>query len=185
MPQQYGDRLGIVCIITLGGRPLIGGIDTAKVNITLRIYGNAWHVYAGLAILNPVARVQIDQYAKSTTELFKLMLSGGTGAEEDRRRFRERVEWGRDVVFGDSDSKKKPRTPILLPQEVLDRFSLGQGPHSLSLPVRSKNAASPTTKYRPNSHLSLLAMVDCWAHLRIQPYDHLGVFFVYLPSILR
>lgn len=154
----------------------IGGIETAKVNITLRIYGNAWHVYAGLAILNPVARVQIDQYAKSTTELFKLMLSGGTGAEEDRKRFRERVEWGRDVVFGNSGCKKKPRTPILLSQEVLDRFSLGQGPQSLSsMPADSENGASPATKYRPNSHLSLLAMVDCWAHLGIQPYHHLAL----------
>ncbi|KAF9457130.1 hypothetical protein BDZ94DRAFT_1176255 [Collybia nuda] len=153
----------------------IGGIETAKVNITLRIYGNAWHVYAGLAILNPVARIQIDQYAKSTTELFKLMLSG-TGDEEDAKRFRERVEWGRDVVFGDRGRKQKPRTPILLSQEVLDRFSLGQASLSLSSPTDSQGgSSSPTLKYRPNSHLSLLAMVDCWAHLGIQPYDHLAL----------
>jgi prephenate dehydrogenase (NADP+) len=41
----------------------VGGIETAKVNLTLRIYSNAWHVYAGLAILNPIARIQIDRYA--------------------------------------------------------------------------------------------------------------------------
>ncbi len=51
----------------------MGGIETAKVYITLRIYSNAWHVYAGLAILNPDARTQIDRY-----ELFKMMLEGGT-----------------------------------------------------------------------------------------------------------
>jgi prephenate dehydrogenase (NADP+) len=151
----------------------IGGIETAKVNIVFRIYGNAWHVYAGLAILNPSARIQIDQYAKSTTELFKLMLSGGIGAEEDRTRFKERVEWGRDVVFGDSTSKakQKPRTTILLSQEVLDRFSLGQ----ISSSEGEKGRTSSQPKYRPNSHLSLLAMVDCWAHLGIQPYDHLAL----------
>ncbi|KAF7968199.1 hypothetical protein HWV62_31619 [Athelia sp. TMB] len=49
----------------------VGGIETVKVNIMLRIYANLWHVYAGLAILNPHARTQIDQYAKSTTELIQ------------------------------------------------------------------------------------------------------------------
>jgi prephenate dehydrogenase (NADP+) len=51
----------------------------------LRIYSNPWHVYAGLAILNPSARTQIDQYASSATDLFKLMISG------DEDVFRERV----------------------------------------------------------------------------------------------
>src|ERR1700761_243872 len=54
----------------------VGGIETAKVNLTLRIYSNQWHVYAGLAILNPSARAQIDQFARSATELFTLMLAG-------------------------------------------------------------------------------------------------------------
>jgi len=52
----------------------VGGIETAKVNLTLRIYSNAWNVYAGLAILNPSARTQIHHYAKSASELFKLMI---------------------------------------------------------------------------------------------------------------
>lgn len=30
-------------------------------------------------------------------------------------------------------------------------------------------------RYRPNSHLSLLAMVDSWAHLKINPYTHLSL----------
>ncbi|KAH9931708.1 Prephenate dehydrogenase [Epithele typhae] len=92
----------------------VGGIETVKVNIMLRIYSNQWHVYAGLAILNPSARTQIDQYARSTTDIFKLM----------------------------------PRT----------------GPDG---------RASPAGGAPPNSHLSLLAMVDCWAALGTRPLEHL------------
>ncbi|CAA7262342.1 unnamed protein product [Cyclocybe aegerita] len=165
----------------------VGGIETAKVNIALRIYSNAWHVYAGLAILNPDARTQIDRYAASATELFKLMLEGGGGGEEERHRFRERIEWGRKIVFGDvDDDTKHKRHPILLSEDVLDKFSLGT-PASLSTPTSPKLPSSeiqassstssiePPTKYRPNSHLSLLAMVDCWAHLSINPYTHLSL----------
>lgn len=39
----------------------VGGLETVKVNLTLRIYSNQWHVYAGLAILNPSAQIQIKQ----------------------------------------------------------------------------------------------------------------------------
>lgn len=165
----------------------VGGIETAKVNITLRIYSNAWHVYAGLAILNPDARIQIDRFAASATELFKMMLEGGTGGDEEKKKFKERVEWARQVVFGDmldgggADSAKKRRRPILLSEDVLDRFSLGKRPESAS-PVpqspQSDSVLSPLatlSKYRPNSHLSLLAMVDCWAHLNINPYTHLSL----------
>ncbi|KAG5716231.1 putative prephenate dehydrogenase [NADP+] [Termitomyces sp. T112] len=157
----------------------VGGIETAKVNLVLRIYSNLWHVYAGLAILNPSARIQIDQYAKSATELFKLMLSGGSGGVEEEAQFRKRIEWGREVVFGHGRSKKE-RKPILLSPEVLDRFSLGKRPtaHQESLPPSPSEASfglTPPSKYRPNSHLSLLAMVDCWAHLGINPYEHLAL----------
>ncbi|EDR10087.1 uncharacterized protein LACBIDRAFT_248404 [Laccaria bicolor S238N-H82] len=171
----------------------VGGIETAKVNLALRIYSNAWHVYAGLAILNPSARIQIDQYASSATELFKLMIRGGE--EEGRKVFRERVMWAKSVVFGDGDGsgdgkgkekekKKRGRKPILLSADVLDRFSLAKMPPSP--PPSTSNGSnsplspngpvlSPPSRYRPNSHLSLLAMVDCWAHLRINPYHHLSV----------
>ncbi len=37
-------------------------------------------------------------------------------------------------------------------------------------PFSFKESASPR---RPNSHLSLLAMVDSWYHLGIHPYTHL------------
>lgn len=39
----------------------VGGLETVKVNLTLRLYSNQWHVYAGLAILNPSAQIQIKQ----------------------------------------------------------------------------------------------------------------------------
>ena len=70
----------------------VGGIETVKVNIMLRIYANQWHVYAGLAILNPSARTQIDQYSKSSTELLKLVLMG------DRTGLMERGETLSSVV---------------------------------------------------------------------------------------
>lgn len=133
----------------------VGGIETVKVNLTLRIYSNLWHVYAGLAILNPKGREQINQYARSTGELFKLMLAG------DESKLTERVEWARARVFA-LDSTRERQRRILLSQEVLDRFSLGKVPEERSA-------------HRPNSHLSLLAMVDTWAHLEIQPFHHLAL----------
>jgi len=134
----------------------VGGIETVKVNIMLRIYSNQWHVYAGLAILNPAARVQIDQYARSTTEIFKLMLVG------DEDALRSRIYAARDKVFGPNQD----RAPILLSEDILDRFSLGKKPDE---------TGSPGKKPKPNSHLSLLAMVDCWANLGIQPFVHLDL----------
>jgi len=77
----------------------VGGIQTAKVNLTLGIYSNTWHVYAGLAILNPSARTQIHQYVKGASELFKLMLSRSRGSLEDKVKSKERVQWGRQTVF--------------------------------------------------------------------------------------
>ncbi len=125
----------------------VGGIENVKINLTLRIYSQKWHVYAGLAILNPYAKEQIRQYAQSVTDLFKLML-GGHKEELERR-----IKKAGAAVFGtqlwDSD--------LLLKDEVLDRFSLGKKPEK------------PT----PNNHLSLLAMVDCWSSLGIVPYDHM------------
>ncbi|GJJ10875.1 hypothetical protein Clacol_005103 [Clathrus columnatus] len=126
----------------------VSGIEVVKVNITLRIYSNKWHVYAGLAILNPSAGIQIDQYAKSTTELFKLMLAG------DKESLRKRVYEAKSKVF-----KTNTQHPILLSEDVLDQFSLGK--------------KADVSKALSNSHLSLLAMVDCWATLGIDPLAHL------------
>ena len=133
----------------------VGGIETVKVNIMLRIYANKWHVYAGLAILNPSARVQIDQYARSVTELFKIMLAG------DRDGLRKRLYRVREQVFQyPEDQKSEPRELILLSEDILDKFSLG----------RPDNATA-----KANSPLSLLAMVDCWSELGIQPFEHLAL----------
>lgn len=127
----------------------IGGIENVKINLTLRIYSNKWHVYAGLAILNPAAKKQIDQYAKSVTELYKLMLG------HQREELTERIHAARKAVFG----QRKSEDELLLQDELLDRFSLGEKPAD-SQRVR-------------NNHLSLLAMVDCWWKLGIVPYDHM------------
>ncbi|KAI9690045.1 MAG: prephenate dehydrogenase (NADP(+)) [Bathelium mastoideum] len=125
----------------------IGGIENVKINVTLRIYSNKWHVYAGLAILNPSAKKQIRQYAESATELFTLMLNG------HRKELRERVESAKAAVFDEGVDTDD----LLLRDDVLDRFSLGELP-----PERVKN-----------NHLSLLAMVDCWWKLGIVPYRHM------------
>lgn len=128
----------------------VGGIENVKTNITLRIYGQKWHVYAGLAILNPEAREQVAQYARSVTELYKLMLEG------DLTGLRERLHRARDKVFGPSTTWAA--RPLLEPS-ILSSFSLG--------------TPAPDEPPRPNNHLSLLAMVDCWAALGIVPYDHM------------
>ncbi|KAF2019561.1 NAD(P)-binding protein [Aaosphaeria arxii CBS 175.79] len=124
----------------------VGGIENVKINITLRIYANKWHVYAGLAILNPAAQVQIKQYAESVTELYKLMLAG------HKEELRERVHTARKAVFGGYEGKE-----LLLRDELLDQFSLGVLPE----------------KRLKNNHLSLLAIVDCWWKLGTVPYEHM------------
>ena len=125
----------------------VGGIENVKINVTLRIYSNKWHVYAGLAILNPSAKQQIRQYAESVTELFKLMLGG------QRAELTKRVKTAGEAVF----RSERGNEELLLKDEVLDRFSLGKVPKEKT----------------PNNHLSLLAMVDCWWKLGIVPYDHM------------
>jgi prephenate dehydrogenase (NADP+) len=123
----------------------IGGIDNVKILTTLRIFSYKAHVYAGLAILNPYARQQVRQYAVSESELFKLMI------QEEEATFRERLYRARDFVFHES------RKPIMLSDKVMKEFSLSQN-HELQ---------------KPNSHLSILSMVDAWYHLGVNPYDNL------------
>ncbi|KAL1838090.1 hypothetical protein VTJ49DRAFT_3082 [Mycothermus thermophilus] len=139
------------------GSRYVGGIENVKINLMLRIYAQKWHVYAGLAILNPEAHKQINQFAKSATELFSLMLEGR------REELRQRVYAARDRVFGPEGKPKWEDRP-LLPVELLDRFSLKPP---------SSTTTSPPPKTLPNNHLSLLAMVDCWSALGIVPYDHM------------
>ncbi|KAI8148884.1 hypothetical protein BJV82DRAFT_506055 [Fennellomyces sp. T-0311] len=137
----------------------VGGIENVKVNVTMRIYSNKWHVYAGLAIMNPIAKVQITQYARSVADLFKLMI------QEKEDELRARVKAGGEYVFG---GLQKDHVPILLSDDILDEFSLSK---------------MPKDQRTPNSHLSLLAMacitinsipdVDCWYTLRLNPYEHM------------
>lgn len=125
----------------------VGGIENVKINIMMRIYSNKWHVYAGLAILNPAAKQQIRQYAASVTELYKLMLGG------HRQELADRIKSAGAAVFKlDTDEHN-----LLLSDDLLDRFSLSKGPKEKT----------------PNNHLSLLAIVDTWWKLGIVPYDHM------------
>lgn len=123
----------------------VGGIDNVKILTTLRIFSYKAHVYAGLAIMNPYARQQVKRYAVSESELFKLMI------KEEEQAFRERLYRARDFVFHES------RKPIMLNDTVMKEFSLSQ--HNEGR--------------KPNSHLSILSMVDAWYHLGVNPYDNL------------
>lgn len=123
----------------------VGGIENVKVNIMMRIYSNKWHVYAGLAIMNPSARDQIRQYAASVTELYKLMLHG------KKEELEKRIRTAGNKIFADRTEEK------LLDDQVLEKFSLGKRKE----------------EQKKNSHLSLLAIVDCWSKLNINPYHHI------------
>lgn len=125
----------------------VGGIENAKINISLRIYSNKWHVYAGLAITNPSAHGQVLQYSHSVTSLFTLMIQGK--AAELRARLLEAKEF----VFKNIDNHH-----LLLDDDLLEKFSLSK---------------VPPGGRQPNSHLSLLAIVDSWHKLGIIPYDHI------------
>jgi prephenate dehydrogenase (NADP+) len=123
----------------------IGGIDNVKIMIMLRIFSYKAHVYAGAAILNPYAKQQVKQYAVSESELFKLMI------QEDEKELRRRLYEARDFVFHES------RQPILLDDNIMKEYSLSVNSH-----LR-----------KPNSHLSILSMVDAWNKLQVNPYDNL------------
>lgn len=125
----------------------VGGIDNVKILMCLRIYGGKPHVYSGLAIYNPYAGEQIQQYADSEADLFGLMIQGRKGARE----FRQRINRAKAAIFNDDN------TPILLDDQIMGEFSLG----------------IPSEQGTPNSHLSLLAMVDAWYQAGINPYDNM------------
>ncbi len=123
----------------------VSGIDNVKILTTLRIFSYKPHIYAGLAILNPYASKQIQGYAQSESALFKMMI------QEDEENFRKRIYEARDFVFhGQHDL-------ILFDDDIMKEFSIG----------------SNQTLEKSNSHLSLLAMVDAWYQLKINPYDNM------------
>lgn len=156
-----------------------GGIETVKINIMLRIYSAKWHVYAGLALLNPAARKQVSQYADSATDLFKLMVG------ENEADLLHRVFTARREVFGwaddeegtggartrteGGDAKARERKPILMSDRLLDQFHMAA--RRASKGETSGDGQPPP----PNSHLALLAIVDCWHRLQIDPYAHLDL----------
>ncbi|GME84979.1 unnamed protein product [Ambrosiozyma monospora] len=92
----------------------IGGLENAKINISLRIYSNKFHVYAGLAITNPSAHEQILQYADSCNDLFTLMI------QNKKKEFKERVLHAKEKVFGHLKQDHK----LLLDDDVLQQYSL-------------------------------------------------------------
>lgn len=123
----------------------VSGIDNVKILTTLRIFGYKPHIYAGLAILNPYASKQIQGYAQSESALFKMMI------QEDEENFRKRIYEARDFVFHGQHNL------ILFDDDIMKEFSVGNN----------------QTLEKSNSHLSLLAMVDAWHQLKINPYDNM------------
>lgn len=121
------------------------GIDNVKILTTLRIFSYKAHVYAGLAILNPFARKQVRQYAQSESELFKMMIC------EQESEFRSRIKAASEFVFHGE------REFIALDHDVMMDFKM----------------AEEAGDHKPNSHLSLLAMVDTWFRLKVNPYENL------------
>ncbi|AMD19637.1 HCL514Cp [Eremothecium sinecaudum] len=126
-----------------------GGLENVKVNISLRIYSNKWHVYAGLAITNDAARQQIMQYAESSKALFSLFLEGNEQA------LKERLQKAKDFIFS------KHEGPLMLQDVMLEKHTI------------AKYDKTDDVDVLPNSHLSLLAIADSWYHLGINPYDHM------------
>lgn len=122
-----------------------GGIDNVKVLTTLRIFSYKAHIYAGLAILNPYARVQVKQYAQTESDLFKLMIC------EKEKEFRTKIYAARDYVFDGSSEL------LLLDDKIMDKFSMSEKNQPL----------------KPNSHLSILSMVCAWHDMKINPYHNL------------
>ncbi|KAI8847159.1 hypothetical protein BC829DRAFT_444759 [Chytridium lagenaria] len=96
----------------------VNGIDSVKIHLTLRIFSNKWHVYAGLAILNPSARIQIRQYSRSVSELFALMI------QHRHEEFTRRVMEAGHHVFG---LERSESTATLLSKELIDDFAKSMG----------------------------------------------------------
>ena len=125
----------------------MGGIEEIKKLLTMRIYGSKWHVYAGLAIMNENAKVQVQQYSRSVRELFELMIT------QQNEEFYARLNRARQFVFG-HQLKQQARGEAI--DWLIDPALL---------------TAAPAKKY--NSHLSILAIIDSWTQLNLNPFQHL------------
>ncbi|OJA16506.1 hypothetical protein AZE42_10054 [Rhizopogon vesiculosus] len=76
---------------------------------------------------------------------------------------RARVYQAREQVFS---SVKAECVPIFLTEDGLDQFTIGGS---------GRSSPTGTAAPRANSQLAFLAVVYCWAHLNIQPFDHLDL----------
>lgn len=75
--------------------------------------------------------------------------------ENKRTQFEKRIHAAGEFVFGNQQNNRRE---LLLQDEVLERYSL---------------SGVPKSEQKPNSHLALLSMVDCWSKCGIVPYDHM------------
>lgn len=121
------------------------GLDNIKYLMTLRVYSYKAHVYAGLALQNPFAKLDVRTYAEQENELFSLMITG------NRSKFTDKINQAIANVFGE----KKPQHN-LINEELMNHQSLNNRKQTLS-----------------NSHLSLFSMLCTWDKLRINPYKNL------------
>lgn len=122
-----------------------GGLDAAKILMMLRTYSMQPHVLSGIMMYNPDGPEYVAQYTKSVGDLFGMMTDG------KKREFRSRVVEAGDNVFGKSVSS------VLSDDSLLGNYSLGK----------------KRVERKPNSHLSLFAMIDTWDKLKINPYRNL------------
>ncbi len=119
------------------------GPDAIKPVMALRIGGGKKHVYRDIAFMNPFATSRTDNYARSTTELYKMEVL------EDPEMV-TRVKKAAAAIF-------KPDTAPLLDENDLADLELSDVRHSR----------------KPNTNLSYLAMVDAWHTMGINPYNRL------------
>lgn len=120
------------------------GLDNVKFLMTLRIYSYKHHVYSGLALQNPYAKKDVRKYAQVENDLFSLILT------DKKSEFRKKILSARDVVFKDHSGL------LMLDDKIMSEFSLSQD-----------------IEHKPNSHLSLLSMVETWHQLGTNPYKNL------------
>jgi prephenate dehydrogenase (NADP+) len=114
---------------------------------------------------------------------------------EKEDELRERMHRARDYVFPTASTSaslssstgggtEQQAKPLFLEDEVFDQFAIGRpdqaasnGTASDAAPSSSSSSSpsSAATAFTPppNSHLSLLAIVDSWYQLRLQPFQHL------------
>jgi prephenate dehydrogenase (NADP+) len=119
------------------------GLDHVKILMTLRIYSYKFHVYSGLALMNPHAREDVKLYANAESDLFGMMIM------EQKEQFRKTIYEARDFVFGSHSGK------LLLDDSIMNEYALNQD-----------------AGHKPNTHLSLLAMVETWKRLGVNPYQN-------------